>query len=256
MAMKMYSGFEYLLIDLANAYGHDKLLFDERIQWARDNMDQLEALADQAETKPLYIKALMAIRKAQAGLPTGHMVGVDGCCSGIQVMSVLTGCVAGATSTGLITPNKRADAYYETTKIMNEILSGVGGSVSVPRKKAKAALMTSFYGSKKTPKDLFGEDTPELSAFYQAAQIIAPGAWELLQDLLASWQPYALEHSWKMPDGYDVRIKVMTKKEARIEVDELDHASFTYEFYENEGQKKGLSNAANVTHSGLYGMNA
>ena len=80
--MKMYSGFEYLLIDLANAYGHDKLLFDERIQWARDNMDQLEALADQAETKPLYIKALMAIRKAQAGLPTGHMVGVDGCCTG------------------------------------------------------------------------------------------------------------------------------------------------------------------------------
>lgn len=106
-----------------------------------------------------------------------------------------------------------------------------------------------FYGSKKTPKDLFGEDTPELSAFYQAAQVIAPGAWELLQDLLASWQPYTLEHSWKMPDGYDVRIKVMTKKEARIEVDELDHASFTYEFYENQGQKKGLSNAANVTHS-------
>lgn len=249
MAMKMYSGFEYLLIDLANAYGHDKLLFDERIQWARDNMDQLEALVDQAETKPLYIKALMAIRKAQAGLPTGHMVGVDGCCSGIQVMSVLTGCVAGATSTGLITPNKRADAYSETTKIMNEILSGMGASVSVTRKEAKQALMTVMYGSKKTPKDLFGEDTPELAAFYQAAQTIAPGAWELLQDLLASWQPYALEHSWKMPDGYDVRIKVMTKKEARIEVDELDHASFTYEFYENQGQKKGLSNAANVTHS-------
>lgn len=249
MAMKFYSGFEYLLIDLANAFGHDKLLFDERIQWAKDNMRQLWSLADQAETKPLYIKALMAIRKAQAGLPTGHMVGVDGCCSGIQVMSVLTGCVAGATSTGLITPNKRADAYTDTTKIMNEILSGVGSSVSVPRNKAKDALMTSFYGSKKTPKDLFGEDTPELAAFYQAAQTIAPGAWELLQDLLASWQPYALEHGWKMPDGYDVRIKVMTKKEARIEVDELDHASFTYEFYENQGQKKGLSNAANVTHS-------
>ena len=252
MAMKMYSGFEYLLIDLANAYGHDKLLFDERIQWAKDNMDQLEALADQAETKPLYIKALMAIRKAQAGLPTGHMVGVDACCSGIQVMSVLTGCVEGAKSTGLIIPNHRADAYTATTAIMNEIL---GGALVVSRKEAKQSLMTTMYGSKKTPKDVFGEDTPELAAFYEAAQKVAPGAWELLQDLLASWQPYALEHSWKMPDGYDVRIKVMTKKEARIEVDELDHASFTYEFYENEGQKKGLSNAANVTHSEIHGMN-
>jgi hypothetical protein len=41
----------------------------------------------------------------------------------------------------------------------------------------------------------------------------------------------------------------MTKKETRIEVDELDHATFTYEYYENEGSKKGLSNVANVVHS-------
>lgn len=248
MAMTFFTGFEYLCIDLANAFGLDKLLFPERIQWVRDNMSNLEAMADQADSKPLFVKALLAIRKAQAGQPTGHMVGVDGCCSGIQVMSVLTGCVEGAKSTGLIIPNHRADAYTATTTIMNEIL-GAGAGVTVSRKDAKQSLMTSFYGSKKTPKDVFGEDTPELEAFYEAAQKVAPGAWELLQDLLASWQPYALEHSWKMPDGFDVRIKVMTKTEARIEVDELDHASFTYEFYENQGQKKGLSNAANVTHS-------
>ena len=41
----------------------------------------------------------------------------------------------------------------------------------------------------------------------------------------------------------------MEKKEARIEIDELDHATFTYEFYENNGSKKGLSNVANVVHS-------
>ena len=246
MAMQFFTGFEYLCIDLANAFGLDKLLFPERIQWVRDNMDQSEALADQAETKPLYIKALMAIRKAQAGLPTGHMVGVDGCCSGIQVMSVLTGCIEGAKSTGLIIPNHRADAYTKTTALMIEELGGV---LVVSRKDAKDSLMHSFYGSKKTPKDVFGEDTPELAAFYEAAQKVAPGAWELLQDLLAAWQPYALSHEWKLPDGFDARVKVMTKKEARIEVDELDHASFTYEFYENEGTKKGISLPANVVHS-------
>jgi hypothetical protein len=106
-----------------------------------------------------------------------------------------------------------------------------------------------FYGSKKVPKTLFGEDTLELNAFYQAAQEIAPGAWDLLQTLLASWQPYALTHAWKMPDGFDVRVKVMSPKKARIEVDELEKASFTYEFYENEGTKTGKSNAANVVHS-------
>jgi len=80
--MKDYSGWQWLLIDAANQYGKDKLLFEERIQWTEANLNNLETLADQAETKPLYIKAVMAIRKAQQGLPTGHMVGVDACCSG------------------------------------------------------------------------------------------------------------------------------------------------------------------------------
>ena len=259
MAMISYSGWEYLLIDVCNQFGGDKLLFEERIQWAMDNLPNLEQLytdriaAEQnlpADKKwkeaPLYAKAVMAIRKAQQGIPTGHMVAMDGVCSGIQVMSALTGCIAGARSTGLIDPGVRADAYSATTEAMNTIL---GGGLVVSRSDAKRALMTTLYGSKKTPKDLFGEDTPELAAFYQAVQTIAPGAWELLQDLLNSWQPYALSHEWKLPDGFDARVKVMNKKELRIEVDELLHATFSYEYYENQGQKKGISLPANAVHS-------
>lgn len=245
---KTYTGWQYLLIDAATQYGHDKATFEQRIAWAEMSLHQLEALADRAESKPLYLKAVQAIRKAQQGQATGHLVGVDGCCSGIQVMSALTGCVNGATATGMVDPDKRADAYSECTSVMNDIL-GAGNQVQVSRKDAKAALMTSFYGSKLQPKSIFGEDTPELAAFYEAAQKIAPGAWDLLQTLLASWQPYALMHRWVLPDGFDARIKVMKKMETRIEVDELDHASFTYEYYDNIGSKTGLSNAANVTHS-------
>jgi len=246
MAMTFYTGWQYLLIDAATAFGLDKLTFEDRIKWAEDHLNELELHTQHAETKPLYSKAVMAIRKAQQGIPTGHLVGVDGTCSGIQIMSVLTGCHAGAKATGLVDPNVRADAYSACTEAMNEIL---GGNLVVPRSDAKQALMTSFYGSKAQPKSLFGDDTPELAAFYEAAKTIAPGAWELLQDLLASWQPYALSHEWVLPDGFDARIKVMKKVEARIEVDELDHATFTYEFYENQGTKSGLSNAANLTHS-------
>ncbi len=245
--MVTFSGWEYLLIDAANQFpGLDKLLFEERIQWTTDNLGNLEMLADQAETKPLYLKAVMAIRKAQQGIPTGHLVGLDACCSGIQVMSALTGCAAGAYNTGMIDPDKRMDAYGECKKEMELLL---GSAVDVSRDDSKDALLTSFYGSKAKPKEIFGADTPELDAFYQAAHIIAPGAWELLQDLLASWQPYALVHAWKLPDGYDAVVKVMKKQEARIEVDELDHATFTYEFYENIGAPRGLSNVANLTHS-------
>ena len=244
--MQKYSGWQWLLIDAANQFGLDKLVFEQRIEWAQDNLDTLEAFADVAETKPLYIKAVMAIRKAQQGIPTGHMVGVDATCSGIQIMSALTGCTAGATATGLVDPNVRADAY---TSVTNEMSTILGGAVAVSRKDAKQAVMTSFYGSKAEPKALFGEDTPELDAFYQAAHNVAPGAWELLQDLLASWQPYALSHEWKLPDGFDSKVKVMAKREVRIEVDELEHSTFSYEFFENQGSKTGLSNVANLTHS-------
>lgn len=244
--MITFTGFEYLLIDVANNFGLDKLRFEDRIQWARDNLNHLEDLLDQAETKPLYLKAVMAIRKAQHREPTGHLVSMDATCSGVQIMSVLTGCMAGAKATGLIDPDRRADAYNDLNVCMNGLL---GGGFSVPRKDTKQALMTSCYGSKKVPKVLFGEGTEELNAFYEAVEIVAPGAWELLQDLLASWQPYALSHAWKLPDGFDAKVKVMVKQETRIEVDELDHASFTYEYYVNEGEKTGRANVANVIHS-------
>ena len=244
--MKSYYPVEYLLIDIANNFGKDKLLFEERIQWAKDNLNNLEALADEAETKPLYIKAVQALRKAQKGEPLGHLVGLDSCSSGLQLLSVLSGCKAGAEATGLVNPNKRADAYTEITDMMNEML---GGTVHVSRKDSKQALMTSLYGSKATPKRVFGEDTPELKAFYLALQKMAPGAYELLHILLKSWNPHAYYHEWKMPDGFDVKVKVMSKHKETIEVDELGHHKFTYEYYENEPVKFGLSNPANLTHA-------
>lgn len=244
--MQTFTGFEYLLIDAANQYGLDKKLFEERLQWAAANLDVLEEYAEKADEPELYVKAVGAIRKAQAGQPTGHMVGFDAVCSGMQIMSALTGCVSGANATGLVDPNRRADAYTDCTKLMGDIL---GTPQQGNRADVKQAVMTVLYGSKKEPKNLFGEDTPELNAFYKAMYKMAPGACELLQDLLDSWQPYALVHEWTLPDGYDARVKVMEKVQKRLEVDELDHATFTYEYYENVGSEKGLSNVANVVHS-------
>jgi hypothetical protein len=250
---KTYTPFQWLLIDAANNYGNglDKDLFEARIQWGLDNLTTLEAQADKAETYPLYMKAVQAIRKAQKGIPTGHMIGMDAICSGIQLMSCMTGCAVGAANTGLILQDERSDAYTKCTEVMNGILQMIQ---EISRKDAKNALMTSFYGSREQPILIFGADTEELEAFYQASTIIAPGATELKQDLLASWQPFALMHSWKLPDGFDAKIKVMTKVDgkdsrSRVEVDELDHATFTYEYFINEGAKKGLSNVANVVHS-------
>lgn len=80
--MQTFTGWQYLLIDIANHFGLDKKLFEERIEWAQDNLHNLEEMAPQAENYPLYMKTLQAIRKAQQGKPSGHLVGFDGVCSG------------------------------------------------------------------------------------------------------------------------------------------------------------------------------
>jgi len=241
-----FNGWQYLLIDCANHYGLDKLEYNDRIEWVEDNLDTLEDKLEEADNQPLYLKAVQAIRKAQQGIPTGHLVGFDAVCSGMQIMSALTGCKKGAEATGLVNPNKRADAYTEGTKIMNNIL---GSNMDIPRKDIKAAIMTVLYGSTKQPELIFGENTPELKAFYEMLTILCPGAFQLLQDLLNSWNPQALHHSWKLPDGFDAYVPVIDSREARIEVDELGGASFTFQFKENKPMNKGKANAANVIHS-------
>ena len=82
--MKTFTAFEYLLIDIANHFGLDKLRFEERIEWAKQNINNFEALQDQAETKtkPLFVKTMLAIRDVRQGKPTGHLVGFDAVCSG------------------------------------------------------------------------------------------------------------------------------------------------------------------------------
>jgi hypothetical protein len=247
--MKLYSAFEWILIDIATQKGLDKCTFEERIQWTKDNIKDLEKFfSEEWKEKPLYIKAVMALRDVQKGKPTGHMVGVDASASGMQIMSALTGCIKGAEATGLINPDVRADVYTEATKVMNKVLHEHGLSVSVDRADMKRALMTSFYGSVKEPENLFGKDTVELQCFYEAAKELAPGAWELLNDLMSCWTQEKV-HTWIAPDGFDVRVKVMQTKQTRIEVDELDHATFTYQYMENEATAKGRSLPANVTHS-------
>ena len=245
---KKYLPIDYICIDLANCYGLDKLLFEDRIKWVKDNFNYLEDFIEVAENKPQYIKALHALRETMLGNPTGHLIGLDASCSGIQLMSVMTGCIKGADATGLVS-QKRADAYTDVTTEMNSILKLKGlSSIEVKRDDIKRCVMTAGYGSTLVPKEVFGEGDL-LTTFYQAASAVAKGAFELMPALLDSWQKDALSHNWVMPDNFHVNIKVMQTKETRIEVDELDHATFTTYVKINKGSEKGLANVANLTHS-------
>jgi len=245
--VKFYSSFDFLCIDIANQADMDKQLFEVRVQWVKDNFNRLLFLQTSKKERPLYLKAVNALYAACRGQEIGHMVGLDATCSGMSIMSVVTKCYKGCLATNLIDPNVRNDAYTMVTNAAGEMLDGV---LIVTRQDAKDATMTTLYGSQAKPREIFGRDTEELDAFYAGLVETAPRAVELLGDLRMAWQPFALEHRWVCPDNFNVRIKVMQKVEGeRVEVDELDGASFTYEYYVNEGTKTDLKLVANVTHS-------
>lgn len=245
--MHFYTPFEFLCIDIANNGWNDKKLFEERIQWVKDNFNRLPYLETSKKERPLYLKAVSALYRACKGQAIGHMVGLDATCSGMSIMSVVTRCLAGCRATNLIDPDVRNDAYTMVVQAANRMLDG---EMIIARDDAKQATMTALYGSQKTPREIFGQDTPELDAFYAGLCEVAPKAVELLGDLRMAWQPFALEHRWVCPDNFNVRIKVMQKVEGeRVEVDELDGATFTYDYYINEGTKTDLKLVANVTHS-------
>lgn len=242
-----FSGYEWVLIDIASNYGLDKETFEDRLMWSVNHIDELESLAEVMEwkQKPLYVKGVLALRAIQRGEATGHMVGLDAASSGLQIMSVITGCISGCKATGLIDRTKRPNAYQDCVELMQELVPEIEDQAYDD---VKQAVMTTLYGSKREPIKLFGEDTIELETFYDALDTLAPGAVALLDILLNSWQPHALKHSWVLPDNHHVEVKVEEAFKVRIEVDELKHR-FTYIYYENSGTKSGLSNAANVIHS-------
>jgi hypothetical protein len=135
--MKTYAPLDYLKIDIANQFGHDKKSFAQRIAWV-NSIKNLRSKTDQAEKPAQYLAAVLAYEDALAGIPTGHMVGLDACSSGIAILGILSGCHTTSHNTGII-GEKRMDMYQQVTNAMNEMLPS---DVTVSRKDAKQAAMT------------------------------------------------------------------------------------------------------------------
>ena len=245
--MQTFQPYEYLFIAIANAYGLDKAEYSTRINWVKENINNLENI--QADETFIYQKQVRALRIAQSKQPVHSVIHFDAVCSGIQVLSALTGCHKGGKATGLINTGKRPDAYTEITKVMEDIL---GDKLDMTTKElrscTKEATITAVYGSTNKPKEIFGQGA-KLQSFKKGCKTIAPAAFGMLEILRNSWNAGALSHNWILPDGFNVHAPVVVPKKARLEIDELNGHKVSAQFRVNEGTDEGLSNIANVTHS-------
>lgn len=249
--MQYFTPKQYLEIDIANSWGLDKESWATRLGWFNDNRTQLESdgleeiqkMAHQAEEPAQFYAGVLAYRDMLAGKPIGYLCGLDATASGIQLLSVLSGCPQSAGTCNLVNHGQRADAYTLMHQYMDRLLNN---NSPYDRKSIKAAGMTHFYGSRQEPKKAFGEDTPELEAFYRTINDLLPGADILNHDLLALWQSDAYAHEWTLPDGYDVKIKVMVKVEQPVR---FLGGDYTVIEKVNQPKESGLSMGANIVHS-------
>lgn len=227
----------YIKIAVANAYGLDKSTWNKRINFVNEmfNTNTVDECIACADEPVLMQKALNAYDDAINGIPTGFMANLDATASGLQIMACLIGCKKTAEATNLIFNGKRNNAYQY-------IADEMGSTLAITKK----PTMTYFYGSKAEPKKAFGED---IDLFINALKEKLPGAYEVMEDNQSCWNPEAYEYEWTLPDGHTSIIKVMKTIQNKIEVDELDHATFTYQHEINEPMKKGVSLAANIIQS-------
>lgn len=244
--MQTFTGLEYMYIALANTFGHDKLTWDERLAWGQENHEDIllhPSLYQGAVEPLLLLKTAREINVVKATGQSTCLMGIDATASGLQIFAALTGCKKTAANVNLIHTGKREDVYQKVAEHMTDMGAVVG------RSDIKKPLMTTFYGSKKQPEILLGEGTPELDAYYKALEDELTGAWEAMQDIQSCWQGDVEAHTWALPDGHIAHVPVMVQVDKKIEVDSLNHATFSHRAYLNMASKLGISLAANIIHS-------
>lgn len=245
--MQKFSPKQYLKIDIANSFGHDKLRWEERIEWFDQNEHQLHDLVPQAEKPAMFYAGIRAWEKAKEGKPTGYPISLDATSSGLQILAVLTGDRSAAELSNVLPNNQgnRNNAYMLLFQALESKLEEHEKQSNITYEKIKKVIMTAFYGSQAEPRKLLGEGKT-LAKFYQTLEEEAPLVWELNEAFLNMWDPTALKYSWVLPDNFHVHCKVTDLVHEDVEF--MGHTVKTSR-KENIPVKKGRSLGANVTHS-------
>lgn len=241
---------DYLKIDIANNFGMvealgkklDKTNWETRINWFDENEHQLDKLVNQAEERPLFYAGVQAWKDVNEGKPIGYAPSLDGCSSGLQILSCVTGDRLGASICGVLDTGNREDAYE---RVYLHMIEALGSELTVDPKLVKKAVMTSLYGSKRQPEEAFGQG-PVLDQFYRSVAALAPYVWSLNSYLLDAWDSKREMYSWVMPDNFHSHNKVRVKQYNKFV---FDGNHYQAERYVAGPKDKGRSLCANMTHS-------
>lgn len=237
--MHKFTPEQYLKIDIANSFGLDKKIWNERLDWFAKNESNLESLVSKADEPACFYAGMKAWYKYQSGEPIGYAIGLDATSSGIQIFSVLTRDRKAAKLCNVLPRFEDKEQRENIYKTIYDMLNLDGLEMA----SVKKAIMTSFYGSLAKPRDLFGD---KLNLFKKTMKQEMPFAWALNTYCLKIWDRNVLNYQWTMPDGFDVFCEVEdTKKEYFI----FNHDEISIETKVNAPKDYGRFLGANLAHS-------
>lgn len=229
-------GWYWLKVDIANAFGLDKLTWDERVAYVDEHITDMLADIDAWSAKaddPLLAKsALLAYRDSLATGKSSHIVRLDATTSGPQLMSVIARDIEGMQRFNVIGSDSRRDFYTEVAQAIydqtrDSKLWGSNPDFKKIRKDIKRSIMTYYYNSEANPKAYFGEDSKELKVFYDVMTTSAKGAVELKGYINSLWSDTKLYNAWYLPDGHYAYCPVMVQDKKRIEIKEMKGGTAT-----------------------------
>lgn len=218
----------WILVDLANHYGLDKLNLDDRYQWSKEHWKDIQRnpskYINEAESPLLFFQCLTNLRKACKGEPIGHIVRLDSTCSGVQLMSTLMRDEFSMKLTNVI-GSEREDYYTYIAKQLMENYNHLnlfeGMSLKEIRSMVKKPIMTFWYNSESIPKEVFGDLTDECDAFYEVLLKASKGAKALMDEVNYCYPRDKDVIQWTLPDKHVAYCPSIIIKETKVEIKEF-----------------------------------
>ena len=230
-------GAEWLLINIANLFGDDKLLFQERIAKYNLTVEELRAMTEDAESPIEFANAIDALEDYKKTGTCNSLVYLDASNQALQMYAVLTGDKDTARICNLASGDKIEDAYKDLAKLINIEI----GFDYLRRSDTKKALMTAMYGKEDITSVIINAKYPSLpieeatervakdlnleieqtdkgmrctdfdTICIESLNKLAPRAMEQMNAILASHDATATQINWSTPIGFNVEFNVKVK---------------------------------------------
>lgn len=258
--MQKFTPAQWLLIDLATQFGMDKEVYRNRLSFGRDILEHMKTcdftdmvqlknhmqpFIDKADEPEMFAKTLICLADVLAGSDTGHLIGLDACNSGPQLLSALCRCETGMKHTGAMNQlgdngePVRPDTYTTIYEAMDT-------EIEVTRTQVKKVTVPFVYGSDREPQNIFGDDADKYIEAYSKS---LPWAYIMRQYIIALWNPNADHHTWVAPDGFVAYNPVMDTKDYSGSYKGVGF-TFVKSVQAPKHTGKGVKSlVANVTHS-------